>query len=115
MKLNNFFFQYRNMPHVTTGESPASLCLMCRIRTKTDLILRIVRNLVHDNHNAKNSKDKVKLIKINQKVAAKESNLHYKIQVSSNIWIRHVDQIINLRSMIYLDNDTNSEESDTGS
>lgn len=44
----------------------------------------------------------------------REGKLHYKVQIRSNVWRRHSDQITNVGSEISFLNDTNSEESCTG-
>lgn len=42
-----------------------------------------------------------------------KDKLHYRTQVPSNTSKKNVEQISNIRSNIYLSNDTNSEERNT--
>lgn len=112
MKVNRFLLQYRKMPHITTGESPATLFLKRNIRTKIDLIVPIMKSVMQDRQNAGKFQSRVREFEENEKVAvrnytseakwkvgrilAREGKLHYRIQVGLNIWKRHVDQITSI-------------------
>lgn len=49
--INRFLFYYRNTPHCSTGETPAKLLMGRSLRTKFDLLLPSVSNLVKEKQN----------------------------------------------------------------
>lgn len=127
MKLNKFLLQYRKMPHITTGESPASLFLKRHIRTKIDLLIPNIGSKIQNKNDAQRfRKNRMRYFKINEKVAvrnytpeakwkmgtiiAKEGKLHYRVQVGPNIWRRHVDQIASMGTESHQEDVEQSEE-----
>ena len=52
-KLSKFLMKYRNTPHSTTGETPATLFMGRNLRTRLDLIKPDIRKHVIENKSAK--------------------------------------------------------------
>lgn len=49
--INRFLFQYRNTPHTTTGEKPSKLLIGRSLRSKLDLLLPSIKQVVEDKQN----------------------------------------------------------------
>lgn len=115
-KLSKFLMKYRNTPHSTTGETPATLFMGRKLRTRLDLIKPDIRKHVTDKQvgqakpkgaiasnvrqlfigqtvSVRNYRGKEKWIQ--GIVRARTGPLSYRIEVAPNvIWRRHIDQLL---------------------
>ncbi|XP_028414982.1 uncharacterized protein K02A2.6-like [Dendronephthya gigantea] len=114
-KLSKFLMKYRNTPHSTTGETPASLFMGRNLRTRLDLIKPDIRKHVIDKQvsqakpkgaiasnarqlfigqavSVRNYRGKEKWIQ--GIVRALTGPVSYQVEVAPNvIWRRHIDQL----------------------
>ncbi|KXJ23209.1 Uncharacterized protein K02A2.6 [Exaiptasia diaphana] len=109
-KLAKFLINYRNTPHLTTGESPAQMMLGRPLRTRLDLVKpnrnRKMLNKQHEQsmQSALHNATPARQIALGDTVMARDYRgdykwrqgpLMYKVQVSPNlIWRRHIDQLL---------------------
>jgi len=111
--INRYLLIHRTTPHTTTGESPSTLLMGRRLRTKHDLLMPSVKGnverhqqLVIDRTAQRNVRSfaegdcvRVRNFGIGGKwkygvITEVLGSRHYNIDVDGNIWKRHVDQII---------------------
>ena len=114
-KLANFLLAYRNAPHSTTGQSPATLFMGRNRRSRLDILKPNIRNHVSskqvDQATSHNAASVTREFHIGQTVSvrdyrgkqkwipgiihARSGPLSYQVCVGPNmIWRRHADQLI---------------------
>ncbi|XP_055938181.1 uncharacterized protein K02A2.6-like [Argiope bruennichi] len=103
VKLQRFLLQYRITPHSLTGETPSALFLKRCIRTRLDLFKPNLRDKVVQKQSSRLDTESIlREFQEGEKVAVKNysrpnkwkiGTLSYSIQVGTEIWKRHVDQI----------------------
>jgi hypothetical protein len=127
--INRYLLIHRTTPHSTTGESPSTMLMGRRLRTKHDLLMPSVKGnverqqqLVIDRTATRNVRSfaegdcvRVRNYGIGCKwkygvITEVLGSRHYNIDVDGNIWKRHVDQIIrssseNEQHPAHVDND----------
>lgn len=113
-KLARFLLAYRNAPHATTGETPASLMFGRKLRTKLDLALPNIKERILNSQNDQvmsHSQAKLRIFDIGDKVLARDYRGHqrwqpgiihsntgsrtYEVEIApGTLWHRHSDQIV---------------------
>ncbi|KAF8791648.1 uncharacterized protein K02A2.6-like [Argiope bruennichi] len=110
VKLQRFLLQYRITPHSLTGETPSALFLKRCIRTRLDLFKPNLRDKVVQKQSSRLDTESIlREFQEGEKVAVRnysgpnkwkigtiinrDGTLSYSIQVGTEIWKRHVDQI----------------------
>ena len=113
-KLMRFLLSYRTTPNATTGVSPAELLFGRALRTRLNLLRPDVSNTVQDRqasqkqHHDKKSREQhfqvgqSVLVENNRPepkwvvgtVLEKLGDVSYRVQVGTQVWKRHVDQLL---------------------
>ncbi|XP_063775454.1 uncharacterized protein K02A2.6-like, partial [Pseudophryne corroboree] len=108
-KIENFLFIYRRTEHSTTGQPPAVLFMQRNLRSQWDLIKPDVRRKVHNKQFQSVYQKPTRFFHIGQEVlvrdyrgdkwqagivSSKSGLLMYVIEVGGELWLRHIDQII---------------------
>ena len=122
-KLDKFLTKYRNVPHSTTGESPAFLMMGRSVRTRMDLFRPNLQKTVKDKQDAEVIRcggDQHKF-KVGQPVLVRDYRINnsnkwaagvilkengpvsFIVDVNGEHWRRHVDQI---RSSVTMENES---------
>ena len=118
VKLSRFLLTYQNTPSSTTGVSPAELFMKRPLRSRLDLLRPAVKSRVqakqadqkryHDVHSkgrqfdigqsvlVRNLRDGPKWV--SGTVIEQTGPVSYRVQVSDQIWRRHIDQILDYSS-----------------
>lgn len=113
--LSRFLMKYRNTPHSTTGETPATLFMGRILRTRLDLIKPDLRKHVvckqEKQAKSNNTSGEVRQLYVGQAVSvrnyrgkekwipgivhARTGPVSYQVQIAPNvIWKRHIDQLL---------------------
>ena len=113
-KLSRFLLSYRSTPNTTTGRTPSELFLKRQIRTRLDLLKpSISETITHNQSQQKHHYDKqtkMRTFEIGEHVLVQNfrgapkwlsgvivgtaGNVSYQVRVGSQIWNRHVDQLL---------------------
>ena len=115
-KLSKFLMKYRNTPHSTTGETPATLFMGRNLRTRLDLIKPDIRKHVLDKQTSQAKQNgaiasNTRQLFVGQAVSvrdyggkekwiqgivhARTGPVSYQVEVAPNvIWKRHIDQLL---------------------
>ena len=115
-KLSKFLMKYRNTPHSTTGETPATLFMGRNLRTRLDLIKPDIRKHVLDKQTSQAKQNSAiasntRQLFVGQAVSvrdyrgkekwiqgivrARTGPVSYQVEVAPNvIWKRHIDQLL---------------------
>ena len=117
LKLCQFLIQYRTTPQTATGLTPAELFLRRQLRTRLDLLkpskdadMRYKSQVQHANSNVKlrtfHLGQEVQVLDFSKgyskwakgTIIGQTGPVSYTIQVGENVWRRHVDEMLALRS-----------------
>ena len=113
-KLSRFLLSYRSAPNTTMGRTPSELLLKCLIRTRLDLLKpSIYETITHNQSQQKHHYDKrtkMCTFEIGEHVLVQNfrgapkwlsgvivgtaGNVSYQVRVESQIWNRHVYQLL---------------------
>lgn len=116
-KLSKFLMKYRNTPHSTTGETPATVFMGRNLRSRLDLIKPDIRkHVVGKQENQAKAKShgtagKLRELYVGQEVNARNYSgkekwirgivkartgpVSYRVEIAPNvIWRRHIDQLL---------------------
>ena len=109
--LARYLLRYRNIPHSTTGESPAMLLMGRRLRTPLDLLTPSVHKHVEAKQQVRveRTRDrKLRNLQVGDQVMVRNysergkwlqvlGSRNYIVNIQGQLWKRHIDQLIKSR------------------